>query len=162
MSKKLKEGKKHVFFIPFAYYRRKIKHYVGSDVRIYKSFIEFIDKNVRDQNKELISKLLEFKKMKTLTKSDLVLFLDIVRIYRPRRDLEILEKVNYRQRIKKMIEDKGIRATKDAWFFFSNLLHQIVDHLARVLEKYLLDSGRKTLHCNDITSIFEDNSYFLI
>jgi len=168
-QKKISAGpvKKYQYLVSKTHYKKTIKKYSGSKIRVYNSFLRYIDKNIYFQNKETLTKLSLIKKRKTLRVDDILLFKDIVRSYTPREEVILNEerRLILRKGIKKLLQDSEkdkIRITLKAWSTLSDMIYQEIEYLSQLIEKYVIKSNRKTLSHVDIPLIFQNSIDFLL
>ena len=159
---------KYKYLLPKSCYKKVIKKYTDTSttkIRIYSSFIQFIDHSLTIQNKELLQKLLVLKKAKTLTQKDIGAFVEIVRMYNPRTlvTLDSNRTRNLRGRIRKLAgENQKLRLTLKGWEELTDLIHQEIENLGLIIERYVIKTGRVTLSNKDIPLIFNSAIDFLL
>ena len=169
MRKEKIKKTKYKYFLPNVLYRRIIKKYCvidSSKIRIYNSFLQFIDSSLLIHNRELLSKLLVLKKeKKTLTEIDLIAFKQIARMYNPRDKVELDSErvINLKSRIKKLADpSQKLRMNLSGWLFLSDMIYQEVEYLGLKIEGYLIKTKKASLTHKDIPSLFFNSTDFLL
>jgi hypothetical protein len=159
---------KYKFFLPFSYYKKRInQNYEKKEIRIYRNFLELLDKNLKEQNIDAIKKILAMRGgRKTLNEKTLIDCFELIELYREPETIpshEIIPPKNLGRRISFLLKKiQNIRISSGAVAFLSKAYHYRIMMACQKIENYFLNSPRRVLHLNDFTKIFEKPSYFLI
>ena len=157
--------KNYSFFLPISFYKRIFKS-LNPNRRIFKSFLEYVDDNLRLKNRLVIDRICELKRCKkTLTIYDLERAAELSSYYRvepPSSSFKVEHKVLTNRIKKNFIDSSKVHLTPAAWTFLSEAL---LDRLARIgqrIEEYCELAKRSSLHKVDIKLLFETDTIFLI
>ena len=155
------------YLLPKTCYKKTIRKY-NPGIRIFSTFLEFIDHTIFVQNTDVLEKLFQLKKNKTLTERDIAMFHSLVRMYTPRKNYPLEEKrvLNLKSRIKKLYSKSNtgvkLRVSSKGWLLLSDIIYQKIEHISLLIEKYIILTKRTSLSHKDIPLLFTTHVDFLL